>query len=113
MVDASELAKALLESIEARSKKFLDDHPEARERVADRAKRLAVLLAAYILADESSRPALDSSIREVRQTVENLLDGLALDASTEARAWFKDLVVTVFDIAVRLVPAAAKILARR
>jgi hypothetical protein len=91
-------------AVEARAKKFLDDNQEVRKLLLERASRLAKLTALYAVASAEGREVLQVDLAVVRQTMENDLAALQLNASVEARSAFTNLVGVAFDAIIKALP---------
>ncbi len=100
-----QLAQGIIDRIEASGKKFLDENAGARAFVYERAERLATLGLQYTEApDDATRQVIDEQIGVVRQSIENELSSVAVNASVEARATFIGIVNDVVGILRTLLP---------
>lgn len=103
--DWLELKDKIVDIVRERSRSLLDESPEVRALLADRAERLAQVLALYATAaNEENRATLLLDAERIKQTVENEFSRLALKASAEARATFLSVVGAVFDTAIKVLP---------
>ena len=108
-----ELTQGIIDRIEASGKKFLDENVGARAFVYDRAERLAELGVAYTTAaDDAARRDLDEQMGVVRQSIENELATVAVNASIEARATFMGIVNDVVGVLRTLLPIVVGMLKR-
>ncbi len=98
--------RAILDTIEERGGKFLSDHADAREFIQDRATRLAGLGYDYTLSDsKDEQKTLLGDMEIVRQSMENELSSVALDAKPELKALFKEIAGTAFSVFIKALPA--------
>jgi hypothetical protein len=101
----TELKDSIIEIVRASSKSLLDEEPEVRALLSDRAERLGQILALYATAGSADvRAELLDDAAKVKQTVENEFSRIALRASAEARATFLAVVGAVFDTAIKVLP---------
>lgn len=104
---AKGLKDAIVDAVETRAAGFLEDHADARTFLLDRAKRAGELGEEYILAqDDSKRGQVMEQLEVVRQSVENELSHVAVDASAAARGLFGD----VLSVALQVLKAALPVL---
>ncbi|MDD5305483.1 MAG: hypothetical protein PHS14_20475 [Elusimicrobia bacterium] len=88
-----ELTQVIIDRIEARGKKFLDENQGAREFIYERAQRLATLGVTYAAAsDDATREDALERMESVRQSIENELSAVAVNASVAAREEFLAIV---------------------
>lgn len=103
------LKKVILDSIAERVGSFLAEHNDAEVFLRDRAARLAQLGFDLTLADTpEEREVIEDDMRVVRQSMENEIDSVALDAKPEAKAWFKEVVSFATKLFVQLFPVILK-----
>lgn len=104
-----DLKQIILDSVEERAGRFLADHSDAKTFLQDRAVRLAELGVDLTLAGSpAERERIEGDMKVVRQSMENEIDRLALDAKSEAKAWFKEVVDCAVSCFVRLFPVILK-----
>jgi hypothetical protein len=105
MPDMNEIKDALIGVVKTYGQDFLDRHADAKEFVAERSERLAKLAFLYTTnTDALIREGIVSSMKIVRQSIENELAGVALDASAESKATFARVLGVAFDTVIKLVP---------
>ncbi|MFO0701764.1 MAG: hypothetical protein U0236_21295 [Nitrospira sp.] len=97
-----DLRDALVSTIEARAKEFLDQNKVARDLIVERSGALAKYALKYA-ANPNDADQLEMNI--IRQTITNEIDALALNASSGAKNLFKALVGIAFDSLVKALPA--------
>src|SRR6478672_10762047 len=74
------------------AKKLLQDNKDAAQFLEDRAKRVAELGADYIkAADDDAREAVMLQLKVVQQSIQNEISQVAVNASVEARATFRNV----------------------
>lgn len=100
----------LLAAVEGRAKGFLDANKGAKAILTERASRLAKLSALYVVANADGRAVLQADLDIVRQSLENDLAALAVNASAEAHATFTNLAGAVFDGIIRSLPGIIGVL---
>jgi hypothetical protein len=100
----NELTDKIVAIVKERAGDFLEDNNLSKDFLQDRAKRLAKLMIKLAKASENQKAIVEKDIEIVRQSMENELSTLAVNASTEARATFKAVLGTVFEFAQKLLP---------
>lgn len=104
--DWKDIAKAILETVEGRAKKFLDDNKDARDFLKDRAERYAKVYWSYMNASDGAlRDSLKRDLEIVKQSIENEVSTVAVKAATEARNLFKAILGTALDMLIKALPA--------
>lgn len=107
----NDLYQGIVDRIEARGKKFLDENAGSRDFVYERAKRLATLGVSYLAAsDDDTRTRVDGQIESARQSIENELSAVAVNAAIAAREEFMGIVNDVVGVLRTLLPIAVGIL---
>jgi hypothetical protein len=104
-LDVKGLADSIVETVRARAGKFLDDHQDAKDFILERAKRVAALVGDYALAEDADRPGIREQLEVVRQSVENELSSVAVDAAIESRLTFSSIVNSVLGFAAKALPS--------
>lgn len=105
LTSRDEIKEALVEVVKTYGQEFLDRHADAKAFIVERSERLATLTHLYAEnPDPLIREGIVASMKIVKQSVENELAGVALDASAEAKAAFARVLGVVFDTVIRLVP---------
>lgn len=108
-----DLAQVIIDRIETRGKKFLDENAAARAFIYERADRLATLGVSYAAAsDDATRAEVLERMESVRQSIENELSSVAVDASVEARAAFMDIVNMAVEFLRGMLPVLVGLLKR-
>jgi hypothetical protein len=101
-----DIRDSILSTIEGRAKDFLKDNAAAKDRLRERAERLAKLAFRYAtISDEAARKTISDDMVVVRQTMENEIAALALSGSNEAKNVFKQIAGTAFDMVIKALPA--------
>lgn len=109
----NDLYQGIIDRIESRGKKFLDENAGSRDFVYERAKRLAALGIEYIAAsDDDTRERVDGQIESVRQSIENELSTVAVNAAVAAREEFMAIVSDVVGMLRTLLPIVVGLLKR-
>lgn len=105
-MDAEAIRKSIVETVKGRARGFLERNADAREFLEDRARDIARLVVILSQAkDEQEEEAVKRELAIARQTAENEVAGLALDAEAEARATFREVLGTVFSFVEKALPA--------
>lgn len=113
MDEIEKLYQSLIDRIEARGKRFLDENAGSRDFVYERTKRLATLGIGYLAAkDDDTRARLDGQMESVRQSIENELSAVAVHASIAAREEFMGIVNDVIGVLRTLLPVVIGMLKR-
>lgn len=90
---ALSLKQALIDQIEAQGKKFLDENVGSREFIYERLDRISQLGVEFAAAaDDAGRQALDLQMGAVRQSIENEMSTVAVNAAEAAREAFMNIV---------------------
>src|SRR5574342_575195 len=103
-----DLKNQIIDSVRAHAQNLLDDEPEVRALLAERAERLAQIMFSYTIEinpDAREKMLLDAEF--VKSTMENTLSTMALKASAEARATFMGIISAVFNTAIKVIPSVA------
>jgi hypothetical protein len=108
--EIEELKDRILDIVKSRTGDFLDQNQAAKDLLVERSKRLAKLMIKMGRADEADVPTIKADIAYVRQTMENEMSRLAIDASQEARSMFMSVVGTVFETAQKMLPTLLALL---
>jgi hypothetical protein len=104
-LDPEEIAKGILETVKARVKGFLEAHADAKEFVEDRAKDLGELLVELARAgSDAEREKIRHEMEIAKQAIDNEVAGVAVEASAEARATFREVMGTVGEFVVKALP---------
>jgi hypothetical protein len=105
MPSTIEIRDALLGVIKTYGQDFLDRHADAKAFIEERTKRLAELAFLYAVnTDPLIREGVAASMNVVKQSVENELTGVALDASAESKAAFARMVGVAFETLLKVIP---------
>lgn len=101
-----DLKDAILVPVTGRAKKFLDDNKDARDFLEERATRLAELGVALVMAasDEEAKKRVLTQMDVVRQSIQNQLSAVAVQASIESRDLFGKIMGTAVDVIVKAIP---------
>ncbi len=109
----NDLKQGIIDRIEADGKKFLDDNQGSRDFVYERAERLATLGVTYVAAsDDATRERVSEQMEAVRQSIENELSSVAVNASVAARAEFMAIITQVVGTLRTLLPLVVGLLRR-
>ncbi len=99
------LAESLVTTIKTRAKKVWEDNAAARTLIEDAAKDLAKLTWQYKLeTDPAKQQEIQHEMEFAKQAIENELDALAIIATVEAKALFKEIVNTALNVLVTVLP---------
>ena len=98
------LAGSLKDLIKGRTAEYLNEQKEKKEFLEERAKRLAELTIDYAKAHEADRPRIKAQMEIVFDTIQNELYAAAVILSGEARQTFKDVLGTVLDYGIKILP---------
>jgi hypothetical protein len=101
---AEELKDKLLEIVKDKGKEFWDSHADVRAGITDRLERFAELAKEYVTADEDTRKEIMQDMARVKNTTELLFDSIALDAIPAAKLAFKEIISTILDVAIKILP---------
>jgi hypothetical protein len=113
MPSINDLKQGIIDRIETDAKQFLDDNAGSRDFIYERAERLATLGVTYIAAsDDASRERVSEQMEAVRQSIENELSMVAVNASVAARATFMAVVNQVVGMLRTLLPIVVGLLKR-
>lgn len=105
-----QLKDSVVAAVQGRVDEFLEANPEAKAFVQERAKRVAELGVKYLRAGEDEIEGIKRSLKIVRQSIENEVDGLVLVAATkESKALFKSVLGAAFDTIINSLPAILKL----
>ena len=105
-----QLKDSMIGAVRGRLDEFLEANPEAKDYVQERAKRVAGLGVQYLRAEEGERAGIERSLKIVRQSIENEVDGIALVVVTqESKALFKSVFGAVLDTLINSLPALLKL----
>jgi hypothetical protein len=100
-----DLATGIVSTIKDRAKKVWDDNAAARTLIEEAAKDLAKLTWQYKLeTDPAKQQEIQHEMEFAKQAIENELDALALVATAEAKALFKEIVNTALNVLVTVIP---------
>lgn len=106
-----ELAATIIAAARKKAGAFLDDHEDAKEFLAERAKRMAELVFKLTLAkDDDERTALKSEMEAIQLSIETEALNVALDADEGSRSFFKDVLGIIFGFAKDALPIVIKAL---
>jgi hypothetical protein len=106
-----EIRDAIVGSVKERTKDFLASNKDAETFLRERAERFAKLAAAYAIEiDPAKKDTLLLDMRIVKQTMENEITTVLVNAESAGRSLLKSLMGTVFDFAMRALPTLAGIL---
>lgn len=111
MTTWEEIRDAIVSSVQERAKDFLKSNQAADAFLRERAERFAKLAASYATkADPGIRMGLLLDMKIVKQTMENEITTVLVNAESAGRSLLKDLMGTVLDFAVKALPAVVGIL---
>jgi hypothetical protein len=99
------LADSVIGLIKSRASKVWEDNAAARDLITDAAKDLAKLTWQYKLeSDPAKQQEIQHEMEFAKQAIENELDALAIIATAEAKALFKEIVNTALNVLVTVLP---------
>lgn len=100
-----DLQNAVVAPVTEAAKKLLQDNKDAAEFLKDRAKRVAELGVDYLKAgDDAAREAVIELLEVVRQSIQNEISQVAVNASIEARATFKNVLDVALGVLIKALP---------
>lgn len=100
-----DLKDSIVGPVTEAAKKLLTDNKDAAQFLEDRALRVAELGVDYIKAsDDAARASVMGQIEVVRQTIQNEISSVAVNASTEARATFKNVMNVALGVVLKALP---------
>jgi hypothetical protein len=101
-----DLKKSIIDAVEARAKDFLAANADAKTFLYDRAQRLAKLGYEYTLeTDDAKKQSLVDDMKIVKQSMENEIAAVAVDAAAASRDLFKSILGTAMDVLIKALPA--------
>lgn len=98
------LQDAVTGAVQGQVAEFLEENAGAKEFLRDRAERLAKLGADYVVASESERKSILSSMEIVKQSAMNEIMAVTLHATAETRSAFKAALMAAIDVLVKVLP---------
>lgn len=99
------LKDAALGVVKTDAKDFLDQHPDAKAFLEERAKRIIELGEDYLKAgSDDERDSIKERLELAQQSIRTELAGIALDAEVQARATFANIVSTALGVLVKAIP---------
>jgi hypothetical protein len=100
-----DLKDAVVAPVTAAAQKLLADNKDAAEFLQDRAKRVAELGVDYIKAgDDAAREAVMLQLQVVQQSIQNEISQVAVNASVESRATFKNVMGVALNVLLKALP---------
>ena len=108
------LAGSLKDLLRGRLDQFLSSEKEKKEFLEERTRRLAQLTVelARAVSDPDKQAEIRRQMVTVSDTIVNELHAAAVDVSVEFRTTAKDVLGTVVDYGVKVLPALIKVLAK-
>ena len=108
------LAGSLKDLLRGRLDQFLSSEKDKKEFLEERTRRLAQLTVelARAVSDPDKQAEIRRQMATVSDTIVNELHAAAVDISVEFRTTAKDVLGTVVDYGVKVLPALIKVLAK-
>jgi hypothetical protein len=100
-----DLKKSIIDAVEARAKDFLSENSDAKTFLYDRAQRLAKLGYDYALeTDDAKKQTITDDMKIVKQSMENEIAAVAVNAAVASRDLFKAVLGTAMDTLIKALP---------
>lgn len=100
-----DLKNSIVGPVTDAAKKLLADNKDAAQFLEDRAKRVAELGVEYLKAsDDAGRDTVIEQLEVVKQSIQNEISQVAVNASIEARATFKNVMGVALDVFIKALP---------
>lgn len=100
-----DLKNAVVGPVTDAAKKLLADNKDAAQFLEDRAKRVAELGADYIKAsDDAGRKAVMEQLEVVKQSIQNEISQVAVNASAASRETFKNVMNVALGVVLKALP---------
>lgn len=100
-----DLKNSIVAPVTAAAKKLLQDNKDAAQFLEDRAKRVAELGVEYLKAsDDAAREVAIEQLEVVKQSIQNEISQVAVNASIEARATFKNVMDVALGVLIKALP---------
>jgi uncharacterized protein (DUF1786 family) len=100
-----DLKNSIVGPVTDAAKKLLADNKDAAQFLEDRAKRIAELGVEYLKAsDDTGREAVIEQLEVVKQSIQNEISQVAVNASIEARATFKNVMDVALGVLIKALP---------
>ncbi len=108
------LAGSLKDLLRGRLDQFLSGEKDKKEFLEERTRRLAQLTVdlAKAVSDPDKQAEIRRQMAVVSDTIVNELHAAAVDISVEFRATVKDVLGTILDYGVKVLPEVLKVLAK-
>lgn len=101
----ADLQDAVVTPVTEAAQKLIEENKDAAEFLKDRAKRVAELGVEYVKAgSDADREAALLQLDVVRQSIQNELAAVAVNASVESRAAFKTALNAALGVVVKFLP---------
>lgn len=100
------LAESLKDILKGRLDTYLSSEKDKKEFLEERTRRLAQLTLelARAFSDTGKQEEIRKQMEVVQDTIENELFAVAVDISAEFRASVKDVLSTILDYAIKVLP---------
>lgn len=109
-MDIDDVKNSIVATVRDRARDLLDRNASAAAFLEICARDLAKLAVRLIqVSDDRERETVLGEIAFARQAAENEIVGLALEAETEARRTFKEIVGTVFSFVEKALPTLLRV----
>jgi len=100
-----DLKSSIVGPVTDAAKKLLQDNKDAAAFLEDRAKRVAELGVEYLKAsDEAAQELVIEQLEVVKQSIQNEISQVAVNASLEARATFKNAMDVALSVLIKALP---------
>lgn len=100
-----DLKDSVVGPVKDAAKQFVTDNKDAAAFLEDRAQRVAELGVQYLQAsDDAARSAVMEQIEVVRQSIQNELSQVAVNAEIKARETFNKIMLVALDVLIKALP---------
>lgn len=101
----ADLKDSVVSTVTGASKQFVTDNKDAAQFLEDRAKRIAELGGEYLqAADDAGRQAIMEQIEVVRQSIQNEIASVAVNADIAAKATFQKVLNVALGVLIKALP---------
>jgi|SRR4029078_5091952 hypothetical protein len=100
-----DLKNSIIAPVTEAAKKLLRDNQDAAQFLEERAKRVAELGVEYLKAsDDAARAQVIEQLEVVKQSIQNEISQVAVNASAAARATFKNVLDVALGVLIKALP---------
>lgn len=105
-----DLKDAVVGTVKSEVNDFLDQFPDAKSFLEDRAKRIVQLGIEYLKGSETERKKTELQIQVVQQSIRNQLSAIAVTAEAKAKETFAKVLQTALGVIAKAIPALASLI---